>query len=97
MKRLSWTEIEENIMSNIIRFDLIDVTPYLGGTFKVFSGETYLVMDMKQHFYTCIAFQMFRLSCAHAYVVIHTMRQIVYKCVETCYKSPENLIYSDQF
>ena len=37
---------EEKLMSNIMRFDSISVLPCLGGTFKVFTGEVYLVVDM---------------------------------------------------
>ena len=32
-------------MSNIMRSGLISVLPYLGGTFKVFTGDVYLVVE----------------------------------------------------
>ena len=38
---------EENLMSNITRSAPITVMPYLGGTFKVFTGDVYLVVDMQ--------------------------------------------------
>ena len=40
-------KIEEKLMSNIMRSGLIVVMSYLGETFKVFTGEVYLVMDMQ--------------------------------------------------
>ncbi|XP_059596419.1 uncharacterized protein LOC104880560 [Vitis vinifera] len=40
---------EEKLMSNITRSAPIIVMPYLGGTFKVFTGDVYLVVDMQQH------------------------------------------------
>ena len=47
-------KIEDQLMSNIMRYGLISVLPYLGGTFKVFTGEVYLVVDMQQHKCTCM-------------------------------------------
>ncbi|KAL6326042.1 hypothetical protein AAG906_000917 [Vitis piasezkii] len=52
---------EEKLMSNIMRFAPITMMPYLGGTFKVFTGEVYLVMDMQQHKCTCLTWKMSRL------------------------------------
>ena len=40
-------KLEEKLMSNIMRSGLIVVMSYLGETFKVFTGEVYLVMDMQ--------------------------------------------------
>ena len=37
---------KEKLMSNIMRSGLITVMPYLGGMFRVFIGEVYLVVDM---------------------------------------------------
>ena len=37
---------EEKLMSNIMRSAPITVMPYLGGMFKVFTREVYLVVDM---------------------------------------------------
>ena len=39
-------KIEDKLMSNIMRSGSISVLPYLGGTYKVFTGEVYLVVDM---------------------------------------------------
>ena len=38
---------EEKLMSNIMRSGPISVFPYLGGMFKVFTREVYLVVDMQ--------------------------------------------------
>ena len=41
---------------------------------------------------------MFGFPCAHAFVVIRTMRQDVYEYVDRCHHiSTQNLIYSSQF
>ena len=45
---------EEKLMSNIMRSGPISVLPYLGRTFKVFTGEIYFVVDMHQHTCTCM-------------------------------------------
>ena len=39
-------KIEDKLMSNIMRSAPITMMPYLGGMFKVFTGEVYLVVDM---------------------------------------------------
>ena len=39
---------KEKLMSNIMKFGLTSVMPYLGSTFKVFNGEVYLAVDMQQ-------------------------------------------------
>ena len=41
------SKIEEKLMSNIMRSSSITVMPYLGMTFKVFTREVYLVVDMQ--------------------------------------------------
>ncbi|KAL6333997.1 hypothetical protein AAG906_000048 [Vitis piasezkii] len=61
---------EEKLMSNITRSAPITVMPYLGGTFKVFTGEVYLVVDMQQHKCTCLTWQMSGLPCPHVCAVI---------------------------
>ena len=89
---------EENLMSNITRSAPITVMPYLGGTFKVFTGEVYLVVDMQQHKCTCLTWQMSRLPCPHVCVVIRTLRHDVYDYIDPCFKvSTQQLIYSGQF
>nr|CAN61574.1 hypothetical protein VITISV_023349 [Vitis vinifera] len=56
---------EEKLMSNIMRSGLISMLPYLGGTFNVFTGEVYLVVDINQRTCTCMTWQMFGLPCSH--------------------------------
>ncbi|XP_019079654.1 uncharacterized protein LOC109123690 [Vitis vinifera] len=86
---------EENLMSNITRSAPITVMPYLGGTFKVFTGEVYLVVDMQQHKCTCLTWQMSELPCPHVCVVIRTLRHDVYDYIDPCFKvSTQQLIYS---
>ncbi|RVW67746.1 hypothetical protein CK203_065492 [Vitis vinifera] len=89
---------EENLMSNITRSAPITVMPYLGGTFKVFTGEVYLVVDMQQHKCTCLTWQMSGLPCPHVCAVIRTLRHDVYDYIDPCFKvSTQQLIYSGQF
>ncbi|WKA06497.1 hypothetical protein VitviT2T_024393 [Vitis vinifera] len=89
---------EEKLMSNITRSAPITVMPYLGGTFKVFTGEVYLVVDMQQHKCTCLTWQMSGLPCPHVCVVIRTLRHDVYDYIDPCFKvSTQQLIYSGQF
>ncbi|RVW99285.1 hypothetical protein CK203_030629 [Vitis vinifera] len=89
---------EEKLMSNITRSAPITVMPYLGGTFKVFTGDVYLVVDMQQHKCTCLTWQMSRLPCPHVCAVIRTLRHDVYDYIDPCFKvSTQHLIYSGQF
>ncbi|XP_010661450.1 uncharacterized protein LOC104881823 [Vitis vinifera] len=89
---------EENLMSNITRSAPITVMPYLGGTFKVFTGEVYLIVDMQQHKCTCLTWQMSGLPCPHVCAVIRTLRHDVYDYIDPCFKvSTQQLIYSGQF
>ena len=89
---------EEKLMSNIIRSDPISVLPYLGGTFKVFIGEVYLVVDMNQCMCTCMTWKMSGLPCSHVCAVIHTLRHDVYEYIDPCFHvSTQHLIYSGQF
>ena len=89
---------EEKLMSNIMRFDSISVLPCLGGTFKVFTGEVYLVVDMHQRMCTCMTWQMSSLPCSHVCVVIRTLRHDVYEYIDPCFHvSMQHLIYSGQF
>ncbi|WJZ87677.1 hypothetical protein VitviT2T_007043 [Vitis vinifera] len=89
---------EEKLMSNITRSAPITVMPYLGGKFKVFTGDVYLVVDMQQHKCTCLTWQMSRLPCPHVCVVIRTLRHDVYDYIDPCFKvSTQHLIYSGQF
>ena len=86
---------EEKLMSNITRSALIIVMPYLGGTFKVFTGDVYLVVDMQQHKCTCLTWQMSGLPCPHVCAVIRTLRHDVYDYIDPCFKvSTQYLIYS---
>ncbi|WJZ96735.1 hypothetical protein VitviT2T_015388 [Vitis vinifera] len=89
---------EEKLMSNITRSAPIIVMPYLGGTFKVFTGDVYLVVDMQQHKCTCLTWQMSGLPCPHVCAVIRTLRHDVYDYIDPCFKvSTQHLIYSGQF
>ncbi|RVW49070.1 hypothetical protein CK203_111715 [Vitis vinifera] len=89
---------EEKLMSNITRSAPITVMPYLGGTFKVFTGDVYLVVDMQQHKCTCLTWQMSGLPCPHVCAVIRTLRHDVYDYIDPCFKvSTQHLIYSGQF
>ncbi|RVW39227.1 hypothetical protein CK203_112427 [Vitis vinifera] len=98
-----WTSVvgpktEEKLMSNIMRSGPISVLPYLGGTFKVFTGEVYLVVDMNQHTCTCMTWKMSSLPCAHVCAVILTLRHDVYDYIDPCFHvSLQDLIYSSQF
>ncbi|RVW66874.1 hypothetical protein CK203_064248 [Vitis vinifera] len=89
---------EEKLMSNITRSAPITVMPYLDGTFKVFTGDVYLVVDMQQHKCTCLTWQMSGLPCPHVCAVIRTLRHDVYDYIDPCFKvSTQHLIYSGQF
>ncbi|RVW88786.1 hypothetical protein CK203_034725 [Vitis vinifera] len=89
---------KEKLMSNITRSAPITVMPYLGGMFKVFTGEVYLVVDMQQHKCTCLTWQMSGLPCPHVCAVIRTLRHDVYDYIDPCFKvSTQQLIYSGQF
>ena len=39
-------KIEDKILVNILRSGPISVMPYIRGTFRVFTGEVFLVVDM---------------------------------------------------
>ena len=89
---------EEKLMSNIMRSAPITMMPYLGGMFKVFTGEVYLVVDMQQHKCTCLTWKMSGLPCPHVCAVIRTLRHDVYDYIDPCVKvSTQHLIYSGQF
>ncbi|XP_010655185.1 uncharacterized protein LOC104880400 [Vitis vinifera] len=77
---------EEKLMSNITRSAPITVMPYLGGTFKVFTRDVYLVVDMQQHKCTCLTWKMFGLPCPHVCAVIRTLRHDVYDYIDPCFK-----------
>ena len=64
---------KEKLMSNIMRSGLISVLPYLGGTFKVFTGDVYLVVDINQCTCTCMTWKMSGLPCSHVCAVIYTL------------------------
>ncbi|RVX16630.1 hypothetical protein CK203_006025 [Vitis vinifera] len=84
-------------MSNIMRSGPISVLPYWR-TFKVFTGEVYLVVDMNQRTCTCMTWQMSGLPCAHVCAVIRTLRHDVYDYIDPCFHvSMQDLIYSGQF
>ena len=76
-KSMVGPKIEEKLMSNIMTSGLISVLSYLGGAFKVFIGEVYLVVDMHQRTCTCMTWKMSGLSCSHVCDVIHTLRHDV--------------------
>ena len=89
---------EEKLMSNIMRSGSISVLPYLGGTFKVFTGEVYLVVDINQCTCTCMTWQMSGLPCSHVCTVIRILRHEVYDYIDPCFNvSTQHLIYSGQF
>ena len=91
-------KIEDQLMSNIMRYGLISVLPYLGGTFKVFTGEVYLVVDLNQRTCTCMTWQMSSLPCSHICAVIRTLRHNMYEYIDPCFHvSTQHLIYSGQF
>ena len=76
----------------------ISVMPYIRGTFRVFTDEVYLVVDMNERSCSCMSWQMSCLPCAHACAVIRYSKQDVYDYVDTCFLlSTHNLIYSGQF
>ena len=89
---------EQKLLANIMRSRLISIMPYIGGTFRVFIGEVYLVTDMNKQFCSCMSWQMSGLPCAHTCVVIRYSKQDVYEYVDTCFHvSTHNLIYYRQF
>ena len=89
---------EEKLLANIMRSGPISVMPYIRGTFRVFTGEVYLVVDMNERSCSCMSWQMSGLPCAHACAVIRYSKQDVYDYVDTCFLlSTHNLIYSGQF
>ena len=89
---------EEKLLANIMRSGPISVMPYIRGTFRVFTGEVYLVVDMNERSCSCMSWQMSSLPCAHACAVIRYSKQDVYDYVDTCFLlSTHNLIYSGQF
>ena len=97
-KSMVGPKTEEKLMPNIMRSSLIIVMPYLRGTFKVFIGDVYLVVDMQQHKCTCLTWQMFGLPCAHVCAVIRPLRHDVYEYISPCFHvSTQHLIYSGQF
>ena len=72
--------------------------PIWGGTFKVFTGEVYLVVDMHQCTCTCMTWEMSELRCSHVCAVIHTLRHNVYEYIDPRFNvSTQYLIYSSQF
>ncbi|WJZ85832.1 hypothetical protein VitviT2T_005349 [Vitis vinifera] len=77
---------EEKLMSNITRSAPITVMPYLGGTFKVFTGEVYLVVDMQQHKCTCLTWQMSGLPCPHLF------SWSVYLCITFYFSMPNDAV-----
>ena len=69
-----------------------------GGTFKVFIGGVYLVVDINQRTCTCMTWQMSGLPCSHVCAVIRTLRHDVYDYIDPCFNvSIQHLIYSGQF
>ncbi|WKA11339.1 hypothetical protein VitviT2T_028847 [Vitis vinifera] len=77
---------EEKLMSNITRSAPITVMPYLGGTFKVFTREVYLVVDMQQHKCTCLTWQMSGLPCPHLF------SWSVYLCIAFYFSMPNDVV-----
>ncbi|RVW15074.1 hypothetical protein CK203_084857 [Vitis vinifera] len=77
---------EEKLMSNITRSAPITVMPYLGGTFKVFTREVYLVVDMQQHKCTCLTWQMSGLPCPHLF------SWSVYLCITFYFSMPNDVV-----
>ena len=55
----------EKLLANIMRSRPISVMPYIGGTFRVFTYEVYLVIYMNERSCSCMSWQMSRLPCAH--------------------------------
>ena len=97
-KSMVGPKTEEKLMSNIMRSGPISVLPYLGGTFKVFIGEVYLVVDINQRMCTYMTWKMSGLPCSHVCAVIHTLRHNVYEYIDPCFHvSTQHLIYSGQF
>ena len=91
-------KIEDKLMSNIMRSGSISVMPYMGGTFKMFTREVYLVVDMQQRTCTSVTWKMSVLPCAHVCAIIRTMRHDVYEYIDPCFHvSTQQLIYSGQF
>ena len=86
------------LLGNIMRFGPIFVMPDIRCSFKVFTGEVFLVVNMNDRSCDCMAWKMSGLPCAHACAVIRTMRQDVYEYLDICHHiSTQNLIYSSQF
>lgn len=59
MKQKKWKnvvglKIEEKLMLNIMRSSMIVMMPYFRGTFKVFTREVYLVVNMQQRTCNCM-------------------------------------------
>ncbi|RVW28083.1 hypothetical protein CK203_105337 [Vitis vinifera] len=79
---------EEKLMSNIMRFAPITVMPYLGGTFKVFTGEE--VNNLM--FQTVRDSELKRRSCSH-------YKPVTLKCCESafCCENFATLLYSKVF
>ena len=48
-------KIEEKLLANIMRSRPISVMPYIGGTFRVFTGEVFLVVDMNEWSCSCLS------------------------------------------
>ena len=89
---------EEKLLANIMRSRLIYVMSYIKGTFRVFTGEVYFVVDMNERSCSCMSWKMFGLPCAHACDVIRYSKHDVYEYVDTCFLvSTHNLIYFGQF
>ena len=88
---------KEKLLANIMRYGSISVMPYIRGTFRVFTDEVYLVVNMNERSYSCMSWKLSRLPCAHACAVIRYSKQDVYEYVDTCFHiSTHNLIYSGQ-
>ena len=91
-------KIEEKLLGNIMRFRPIFIMPYIRGTFRVFTGEVFFVVNMNDLSCDCMAWKKSGFPCAHAYAIIRTMRQDVYEYMDMRHHiSTQNLIYSGQF
>ena len=96
-KSMVGPKTEEKLMSNIMRSGPISVLPYLGGSFKEFTGEVYLVGDINQRTCTCMTWKMSGLPCSHVCAVIRTLRHDVYEYINPCFHvSMQHFIYSGQ-
>ena len=46
---------EEKLLAKIMRSTPISVMPYIRGTFRVFTGDVFLFVDMNERFFSCMS------------------------------------------